>query len=370
MTAGPSPIQAAGLEAVPEGERLLHIGPPKTGTTTLQAAFHRARDDVLAQGLRYIGPQRHSRRAVLAALADADADADADAPMNRRWDLRAGNQEWERIAAEVEQAREPRLLFSSERLAHADAAAVGRIIDLFDPSRVQVVATLRPLWKVMPSQWQQSIQAGSRESQDAWLERVLAESPDDPKSFWHWQRHDRLIARWAKAVGIDRVLVVVVDESDHAMVLRTFERLLALRPDTLRLHTDLSNRSLTMPEVEALRAFNRAVRQNNIPIDVSWRLIKAGPRMKRRTPGKDEPRVRLPDWAAPRVAAIADEIVAGIESSGVRVVGELGTLASSAFGVKPDPHGRTSARPPASALARRSIRRLGRAARVVRAKLR
>jgi hypothetical protein len=356
-------MQAVGLEAVPEGGRLLHIGPPKTGTTTLQAAFHRARDEVLKQGVRYIGPQRHSRRAVLAALADTDA------PLNRRWDVRAGNREWERIATEVAGTREPRLLFSSERLAHADAAAVGRIVDIFDPSRVHVVATLRPLWKVMPSQWQQSVQAGSRESLDGWLERVLAESADDPKSFWHWQRHDRLIARWAEAVGTERMILVVVDESDHAMVLRTFERLLALRPDTLTLQSDLSNRSLTVPEVEALRAFNRAVRQNNIPIDVSWRLIKAGPRMKRRTPAKDEPRIQLPAWAAPRVAAIADEIVAGIEASGVRVIGELGTLASPALGVQPDARGRTSPRPSAAALASRSFRRLARGARAVRSKL-
>jgi hypothetical protein len=353
----------AGLEAVPEGARLLHIGPPKTGTTTLQAAFHRARDEVLKQGVRYIGPQRHSRRAVLAALADTDA------PSNRRWDLRAGNREWDHIAAEVAAAREPRLLFSSERLSHADTAAVDRVVDLFDPSRVHVVATLRPLWKVIPSQWQQSIQAGSRESQDAWLERVLGESADDPKSFWHWQRHDRLISRWAAAVGIERMVVVVVDESDHAMVLRTFERLLALRPDTLMLHSDLSNRSLTVPEVEALRAFNRAVRENNIPIDVSWRLIKAGPNMKRRTPGKDEPRVRLPAWAAPRVAAIADEIVAGIGASGVRVIGELGALSSPAFGVQPDARGRTSAGLAATALARRSFRRVARGARAVRSRL-
>ena len=364
MTAGSRPIAADGPEAIPEGARLLHIGPPKTGTTTLQAAFHRAREEVLEQGVRYIGPQRHSRRAVLAALADTDA------PLNRRWDVGAGNREWERIVAEVERTHEPRLLFSSERLSHSDAAAIRRIIDVFDPSRVHVVATIRPLWKVMPSQWQQTIQAGARESLEVWLERVFAESADDPRSFWHWQRHDRLIARWAEAVGTERMLAVVVDESDHAMVLRTFERLLALRPDTLRLHLDLANRSLTVPEVETLRAFNRAARQNNIPIDNSWRLIKPGPRMKRRTPAKDEPRIRLPDWAAPRVAAIADEIVAGIQASGVRVIGDLGALASPALGVEPDAQGRSSVRPLAAALAHRSLRRCARAARAVRSRLR
>jgi hypothetical protein len=323
-------------DAVPEGTRLLHIGPPKTGTTTLQAAFHRARDDVLTQGVRYVGPRRHSRRAVLAVT---------DAQLNRPWNARAGNREWDRIVGEVRGARESRLLFSSERLSHADAAAIRRILDAFDPSRVVVAATLRPLWKVMPSQWQQNVQSGLRESLDRWLERVLAQSSDDPRSFWHRNRHDRLLTRWAEAVGSERMVAVVVDETDRVMVLRTFERLLALRPGTLGLHADLANRSLTVPEVEALRALNQAAREDDIPVDVSTRWIELGavPSLKQRTPAQDEARIQLPEWAGPRVAAIADEIVAGIEASGVRVIGDLGALASSSLGVKPDPGGRSRA---------------------------
>lgn len=343
------------LEPIPEGGRLIHIGPPKTGTTSLQAAFHLVRDDLLKQGVRYIGERRHSRRAVMAALAETDD------PEPTRWDLPRATQEWERITREVVAAREPRLVFSSETLAHADDSAIAGVIDLFGPGRVHLVATLRPLWKVLPSQWQQGIQAGSPHSMDAWLERILGTPMGDPKSFWHRQRHDRLIARWAEAVGTEHMVVVVVDQGDHGMVLRTFERLLALRPDTLALHSDYSNRSLTMPEAEVLRALNRAVRQQDLPIDVAWRVIRAGPRLRLRTPGKSEPRLRLPAWAAPRVAAIADEIVAGIEATGVRVIGDLAALGSPAFGVRPDARGRTSARSLPTAIARRSLRRLARA---------
>ena len=40
------------------------------------------------------------------------------------------------------------------------------------------------------------------------------------------------------------------------MVLRAFEGLLGLRDGTLESHRDLANRSLTLPEVEAVRAFS------------------------------------------------------------------------------------------------------------------
>jgi hypothetical protein len=307
------------LAPFPEGARVVHIGPPKTGTTSLQGSFDRARAAVLAQGVRYVGPRRHSRRAVLAAT---------EARTRRPWDARAGQREWDRIIAEARSAGEPRLLFSSERLSHADAASIRRIVEGFDAGRVQVVVTLRPLAKILPSQWQQGVQAGQPRSLDAWLEWVFAASPDDSRSMWHWHRHDRLVARWAEVVGIDRMTVIVVDDRDRTSLLRAFERLLELRPGTLRLHDDLANRSLTLPEAEALRSFNRLARERGIPSSLIWRLLapRTSRRLQRRVPAADEPPVRLPAWAVPRVASIADEIVAGIEANGVRVLGDLDIL--------------------------------------------
>jgi hypothetical protein len=303
----------------PEGARVVHIGPPKTGTTSLQGAFDRARSAVLAQGVRYVGPRRHSRRAVLVAT-----QAQTDRPL----DVRAGQQEWDGIIAEARSASEPRVLFSSERLSHAEAASIPGIVEAFDAGRVHVIVTLRPLAKILPSQWQQCVQSGQPRSLDAWLERAFAASPDDSRSIWHWHRHDRLVARWAAVVGIDRTTVVVVDDRDRQGLLQAFEGLLGLHPGTLRLHDELSNRSLTLPEVEALRAFNRLSRERGVPSELRWRLLDPGTsrRLQRRVPAKDEAPVRLPAWAAPQVASVADEVVAGIRATGVRVIGDLDVL--------------------------------------------
>ena len=69
MTAVRVPAETDTVKPYPDGALVVHIGPPKTGTTSLQGAFDRARAAILAQGVRYVGPRRHSSRAVLAATA-------------------------------------------------------------------------------------------------------------------------------------------------------------------------------------------------------------------------------------------------------------------------------------------------------------
>jgi hypothetical protein len=49
--------------------------------------------------------------------------------------------------------------------------------------------------------------------------------------------------------------------------------------------------------------------------------------LRLRRPAPDEPRIETPQWALDRATEIAAEIVAGIRASGVRVVGDLDSLA-------------------------------------------
>lgn len=307
------------LHALPTGTRLLHIGPPKTGTTTLQAAFDRQRDTVLRQGVRYAGRRRHARGAVIAATATGPRGAQDP----------QGLREWQAIVEEVRSAKEDRVLFSSERLAHAGPEAIRRIIGELGGERVHVVITLRPIARILPSQWQQAVQSGLVRSLDDWLRDVLAESPEHPRSFWYRHRHDRLIERWAEVTGAERITVIVADDRDRSMLLRAFERLLALRDGTLELHRDLSNRSLTWPELEAVRALNGEFEAAGFSDDLHRAVVELGAifRMRLREPGPDEPAIRLPGWAATEIAPIARDIVAGIERSGARVVGDPASLA-------------------------------------------
>ena len=69
--------------ALPDGTRLVHIGPYKTGTTAIQAAFHLARKSALAQGVHYAGYGRQPMQAVMAGIGKPSPWAATRKPPNR-----------------------------------------------------------------------------------------------------------------------------------------------------------------------------------------------------------------------------------------------------------------------------------------------
>lgn len=309
---------------LPEGTCLLHIGPPKTGTTSLQAAFWGARRDALAQGVRYAGRSRHESQAAL-AVARSTTGA-PDRPTIRQWHA---------LADEVRRAKEPRVVLSSEALSYADSGAVHRVIGDLAPREPRVIVTLRPLPKILPSAWQQFVKHGLDASYEAWLDAILNRPPAKiTPLFWRQQRHDELVARWSGVVDPARVTVVVVDDRDHDGLLRTFEAFTGLRSGTLAPVKDLANRSLTAIEVEAVRALTQRLRAEGFASAEIDRMVRgrSAAYLLTRRPDPAEPRIETPQWALDRAGEIAGEMIAAIGSSGVRVIGDLATLT-----VGPDP---------------------------------
>ena len=305
-----------GALRLPEGTRLLHIGPHKTGTTSVQGAFHAARAEVAAQGVHYAGPNRHPRQAAQAAA---------------RTSLKAsggGARAWSGLLREVRSAP-GRVLISSEWFADASDEAARDIIEALDRDRTHVVVTLRPLTGILPSQWQQFVQAGMTTPYLEWLRAIFDEpSSGAGRRFWRRHRHDRLIARWAAIAGTDRVSAVVVDGQDHSVVLRAFERLLGLRPGTLRLENNHANRSLALPEAELVRALNVAFASVGLAGQAQLDLVLFGAAaaLKQREPSSGLPRIETPAWALARATDVAGEIVEGIRDTGIRVDGDLARL--------------------------------------------
>jgi hypothetical protein len=309
------------IEPLPVGSRLLHIGPHKTGTTTMQAAFHGSREALEEQGVHYPGPTAHPMAAVLAAATGRGLATQSDAALGR----------WHQLLAAVERSTADRVVISSEFFSDATDDRVQAIVDGIGQDGLQVVVTLRSLCKILPSQWQQYMQNRMVIPYVTWLEEMLAgpEHSRTTPSFWRRHRHDRLVRRWADVVGADRVTVVVVDERDKGMLPATFERLLGVREGTLRVGPK-ANRSLTYPEVELLRAFNQAWRGLEWSEADYTRLVRFGAArfLQQRRPAPGEERLLTPAWAVDRAMEIQDEMVTDIEASGVRVIGDLGSLLS------------------------------------------
>ena len=318
---------------LPPGARLVHVGPHKTGTTALQSALHQARDDMAAQGVRYASRTRHDRRAAEWIVRRLIAGADPGRA-ERAWDGLA-----ERLTADTSDRR----IFSSEFLSDASDDRIEEILARLSTDNLWIAVTLRPLARILPSQYQQGIQRGGVRAYDEWLHSVLDVDParPAPPQFWVRHRHDELVRRWSARLGPDHVVVVVIDPADHSFLPHTFEDLLGLRRNTLSDKKVRENRSLTAVEVELLRRFNRHFLELGLGSAHYARLVDQFKRhVKRRQPPPDEPRLLTPDWAIDRANEIGREMADDIRASGAPVIGDLdslGTEPSRGVSATPEP---------------------------------
>ncbi|MFD5519124.1 hypothetical protein [Streptomyces sp. NPDC127066] len=311
-------------EPLPAGTRLLHIGPHETGTTAVQGALFAAKDAMAAHGVRFPAHSRHPVEAALAVCGRPGMTGDA----------RPAERHWRRLVDAVHATGDRTSLISSEFFADApDDATVARIVDELGRDRVHVLVTLRPLVRIMPSQWQQYVQNGLRMGYEDWLDHMLRRAPyEKPNpSFWRRHRHDRLVERWARAVGVANLTVVVVDDSDRGGLTRTFESLLGLPGGLLEEVPDAADRSLTPAETEMLRILNREFRGNGLPDEIYSKLVRGGAvaRMKNVCrPAPDGERIGTPEWALEAAAAIGAETAGRIGGLGVRVLGDPALLSA------------------------------------------
>ena len=189
--------------------------------------------------------------------------------------------------------------------------AVRRIVDELDPSRLHVVVTLRPLARIIPSMWQQNVQAGKRQSLDRWLRTLFPEPGEAPNaSFWTLHRHDELVRRWASVVGTANVTAIVVEERDHAYVLRVVR--VAPRPAAGHPRAGARPRQ---PIADLRRGGGRPRVRRCVPDGTATTgrstpdvmRYGAAQHMKGREPGPSEAPIELPAWAIPRIAETGRE---------------------------------------------------------------
>jgi hypothetical protein len=301
------------------GARLLHIGPHKTGTTAVQSAFHLARARLAARGIVYPGHGRQPLWPILAVTGQPALLGDPSPDIAH----------WKKLVRDVSAAGDQHVVVSSEFFAGADDATIRQVIADLGGPRVHVVVTLRPLARILPSQWQQYLQNGYRMPYLEWLDGILSQPPHTPTpGFWVRHRHDRLITRWMSAAGAQNLTVIVVDDSDRPMLLRTFEAMLGLPDGFLVPEAQAANRSLTLAEAETVRMLNEEFKRRGWPSRNYARFMRYGVlgQMKARQPAPDEPRIATPPWALKRAAEIGAEMAANISALGVRVVGDLSTI--------------------------------------------
>ena len=310
-------------DPLPEGTRLLHVGPGKTGTTALQSAFHHNREATGEHGVFYAGGGRQPWTAANQALTLSPARPDG--PVDR----------WEKLLEDIEEADATRVVISSEAFARADQHAAAAVVDALGRDRTHVVLTMRPPADLLSSNWWQSVAGGGRRSYVEWLERIL--KADDAgniadAAFWFRTRFDTIAARWAEIVGPENVTAVSLAGQPRDFVLRVFEQLTALPEGVLVPGPGESNASLAHPVAETIRQFYEIRRKEGLRKDPEVDQIRgAALNMMRRDThlltGEDP--IQTPKWAVDAASEVAHDINKGLLDLGVNIVGDLEPLTRS-----------------------------------------
>ena len=306
---------------LPERSVLLHIGPSKTGTTAIQQALFEARPQMAELGVLHAGMAAQPMNAVL-ALRGVRPLVGHGPPRIEQW-------EW--LVEQVAAASDRRVIITSEFFADANAEDARRMVRELGGPRIHVVVTLRPLTKIMPSQWQQYLRNRASFTYDDWLVGMLKKPPYNKPTptFWERHHHDVLVDRWATIVGPANVTVIVPDEGDRASLLRTFEELAGLPSGLLFANPSKENRSLSFGEIELVRQINIEFQRNGWSDELYRHVVRQGfgsQMQTNRTPYADEPRITTPQWALDRAAEIGAAAAEKLSTMGVRIVGDISTL--------------------------------------------
>lgn len=311
----------------PAADRFIHIGAPKCGSTALQSWLARNRATLAAQGVHYVSEGAHWIAPAKALVGESDRVSGKPVPLR----------EWERLVAAVRRVTPgsgstSRAIISSEWYAGASDKAVERVARDLDGSRMRVLLFVRPLTSTLLSAWQQALKLGGKQSLHEWL-TTLFDEPTSPTAERAWGKHryDLIAARWAKHIRADRVSIVVLDPTNPESLFRTVEEIAGVAPGSASAAPSRTNQSLSLFESEVLLALNKefyarggtllGYRQGVLrTFDGYVNSVRTG------TPAK----MRLPQSWEPRVAALNEEIAAGIERSRVQVIGDLALFRTSA----------------------------------------
>jgi hypothetical protein len=311
---------------------VIHAGFFKTGTTALQSSLAANRKKLLENGVLY------------PALSSADSSRStgqhraAWALKGRHWGWEDGGgsvtpiEVWDKLAGKLNDF-EGTSLFSSEFLAELTRDDVERMSKDLKADKIEVVFTLRPLVKMLPSQYIQSLKYGMRLNYEGWLQRIFNGGEDKVQWRTFWTRHDHpdVVKRWVDVFGAENVTLLVVDETQPNLIYETFSELLSLPNDLLKPVEEKGlNRSLTWEEICLLLEMNKKFDRT-----LAWgeyaTMIRNGIfRNLTDVPARDgQHKLLTPQWAVDRAKELTVSNIQRLHSMGITIIGDIDGTANA-----------------------------------------
>ena len=317
------------------GRRLvLHVGLHKTGTTYLQSVLRANRDALAAQGVWVPVP----------------GDDDVPSPTMAAWDLRGRRSErsgdrrqvgqWDALCAAAARSPMPVAIVSAESLSLLTRRQASRAVAGFADRSPTVVVTCRDLGRVLVSAWQESVKNGAVADWTTYVAMVRdreARGRDPARGFWLNHDLSAVLGVWGHAVPADRLVVVTLPPAGAppGTLLARFSAAVGIDPSALDDSSAHANPGLGVAGIEVVRRLNLRLggRLNGRQHDHAVRSVVSG---GLRAAGDE--RIGLPGEELPWLTGEARRTIAGVQRSGVRVVGDLDDLLprSDPGGRRPD----------------------------------
>ena len=298
---------------------VIHIGPPKTGSTTLQDALHHNRDNLKLAGIRYAGSGMQSSAAAMWATRRKERTTGRQVPASA----------WKQLLREINDSIESTVVVSSEWFAAATPAQIRMIARELPGAEHHIVIALRSLDRILPSRWRQNVIEGATYSFTEWLELIFSPSINSYSSrFWHQHRHDELVQRWGEVFGQRAVSAICVDDANPDRLLRHFEALIGAQEGALGTSRQVRNVSLDGVTVEGIRRFNVLAEEHAVPPELRYLAVTRGavPQIEQHVQSDGPTTGRVPSQYADRCVAESTRIVEGLRTSGATILGDLDAL--------------------------------------------
>jgi hypothetical protein len=315
---------------------VIHAGFLKTGTSALQASMNLRQKALLEQDVFY--PRVVDPR--VAVEADHHFAALALIGKPEGWRAEESENDFEPIGTWNDLRKQLNgykgtSIFSSEMLCELLVPQIQKVKNETKALEKDVIFTIRPLVKILPSAYQQKIKFGQiKVSYETWLEQVFDPTRESNAAKQFWLRHDypAVLLRWIDVFTKEHVGLVVADENNRDFIFDTFNDLLKLKNGTLRQFKNVgTNRSLTMDEGALLKEINRLYRRDRDWTDYKIFIREGAAKFLTDTDVKNPEAKKLvtPQWAIEAANEITKVHIAAIKDLEIYVLGNLDSLADA-----------------------------------------
>jgi len=298
----------------------IHVGTPKTGTSSFQNALFTRRESLPAAGFTYPGERFDAH--FLAALELMDL------PWGGLEHAAVGA--WARLVDEAVAAPDE-VIISHEIFGRASRLQVERALrDLGgERTEVHVVVTARDLARQIPAEWQESVKHRRTLSYHSFLEALTdpTRSREIAQWFWSVQEIPDILDRWGGSLPPDRVHVVTLPPAGASRTLLSdrLAGLLGLDRALLAPTGERANASLGVAESETIRRLNELVRLS-LPNERYRQFVREGLVHQNLGVQRESARLTVPADVHAWASQVSSGWVAQLRERGYDVVGDLDDL--------------------------------------------